>query len=138
MEADTEAALLKSLYLKVWYNFLRFFLGWPTDQINRWAVKWEDGLNNKAYGGLFYHDTALSYVVPLLIPDRLRERLGFGEFNRLCERLETAIVERNSEFVLASTYDWEAAKHRVESILAEYEDGGRKGDGGKLGQATMD
>ena len=120
MDSKTESTLLKPLYLKLWHNVLSVFLGWSAEMIDQWSDKWEDGLNNKKYGGLFYHDTAVSYVVQLLIPDALWERLSTRERSQLRARIERAIEQGNSMLMLVPSYDWEAAKLRVETILSQY------------------
>lgn len=119
LDPRAEADLFKPLYLRAWHNTLGAFLNWPADRIDRWAARWETWLNNETTS-FFYHDTALSYVVPLLIPDTLRDRLDVGEFNRLQCRIEHAISLGNSALEMAPAHDWSEAKERVESILREY------------------
>ena len=120
LDLEAQASLFRPLYLHVWHNVLGVFLNWPPARIDEWASKWKDGLDNKWYGGLFYHDTAVRYVVRLLVPGELWGRLKIWERSHLVGRIEAAVSLKNTGAGLAQPHDWEAAKHRVETVLSEY------------------
>jgi hypothetical protein len=119
-ELELQAAALRPRYLKVWHNILSTFLGWSAAQVDGWATKWQSGLDNTKYSGLFYHEEASWYVVPLLIPEALRQRLPSSEHHKLMYKIEAAIVHGKSPIAFAENYDWKAARDRVEAILNEY------------------
>ncbi len=98
------------------------FLGWPTEEIEKWASKWEDGLSNAntESPGWFYHETAEYYVIPLLIPATLKRRLSAIDRNQLTARLQRAIAQGDSRVEFADGHDWNAAKARTEAVLQEF------------------
>jgi hypothetical protein len=113
-------ARFRPRYLNVWDNVLGTFLNLPKEEIDAWASKWDKGLDNAAYGGLFYHDTSISYIIDLLIPSELLRRLEGNERSQLESRIERAIGLDDSALGLAQPHDWPAARRRVERILKEY------------------
>jgi hypothetical protein len=119
---EAQSAALKPRYLMVWSNILTVFLGWSNEELEKWSRKWDDGLNNATaeFRGWFYHETAEHYVIPLLIPETLRRRLSAVERNVLVGRLQWAITQGDSRVEFAESYDWRAAKSRVEAVLIEY------------------
>ena len=121
---EGQSAALKPRYLRVWSNILAVFLGWPTEEIEKWSSKWEDGLNNATpeFKGWFYHEAAEYYVIPLLIPDTLRRRLSQPPSTETGwpERLQWAITQGDSRIEFADGHDWHAAKARVDAVLLDY------------------
>lgn len=109
----------KEDYLRIWKKLCAYFFGWPEGPVLEWARRYEDGLNNVAPG--FYNATPARYVAPLLVPERLRDKLrGFG-LVVLQSRLQHAIEGGNDPFFdLDPDYDWSAARERVEAVLNAY------------------
>ncbi len=135
-----DAAIIGPLYLNVWNKILSTFLGWSPDRIDAWAAKWADGLSGMDLDppnrwGWFYHETAISYVTRLLIPDELWGRLSTKEKNQLQSDIERAITFGETNIKQRQDYDWGAAKLRVEAVLGRYgsllpdSEGGPKGRG---------
>ncbi len=118
MGNDLGSSANKPFYMAVWRRVLTDWLHWPDERIERWMRRYDEDLEDRG-DGLFYHEEALWYVAPLLISDRLTQRLGSRESMRLEWRLQRVIgvgkdVERNPAF------DWDAARERVEAVLGEY------------------
>lgn len=115
----------KEGYLHDWVECLGALVGWPEDEVHRWSRKWEYGLDGLDDGG-FYHEAPMYYVTPLLSPPALRTKVPCDGWRRLQERLFVAIGHPNSfppcgdELGDAETFDWQAAKRRVEAVLNEY------------------
>jgi hypothetical protein len=112
----------KKVYLDAWAQCLGTLLAWPEEQVYNWSMKWQHGLDGNDKGW-FYHETAMHYVTPLLIPDSLSVRLDPRQLSDLDHCIEDAIRHPEScggTIDDVKTFDWHAAKERVEGVLNDY------------------
>jgi hypothetical protein len=128
MEPNDRIAKLKLHYLYVWASMLKGWLKWPEERFNNWVQRWLPGLEDRD-NGLFYHEDELYYVIHLLIPDSLKDRLQGHRtqhryYDDLAElisgKLYPAILGSSPYVALGQTTDWEAARQRVIDVLAQY------------------
>jgi hypothetical protein len=115
-ETSYKLATNRPYYEAVWRRVLEGWLRWPKERVDRFILNYDDDLNDQ--NSIFYHDVALYYVIPRLIPSHLG--LEIGAYCSLYSSIDQAIgptleVERNPQF------DWEAAKSRVEAVLASHD-----------------
>lgn len=89
MNAELPEADNRRLYLKTWQRVLEVFLGWNKQDVTEWARQYENGLNG--VDPVFYRETSIHYVVPLLIPERLQQRLEWHGLLQLKDRIEQTI-----------------------------------------------
>ena len=109
----------KASDLSGWKHVLALMLGWSEERVVAWARQYEDGLDGRD-DGLFYHETAIYYIVPLLVPAGIRQQLDGLQEIEFCGRIQQTIENGNSFCLCDPNHDWEAAKDRVEKILNEY------------------
>jgi hypothetical protein len=117
--------LNKEGYLHDWVECLGALVGWPPEQVVKWSKKWQYGLDGLD-DGLFYHEAPMYYITPLLIPPSLSARITALQRGKLCERLFVTIrhpcsyTPYGEEPENPETFDWQAAKQRVEAVVNEY------------------
>lgn len=116
----------------IWHRILSMFLDWDEARIDAWADQFEPGLSDE--NSLHYHESATWYVSPLLIPKDIADQLSFIEFRNLRLRLEGLIFPDWPSWNLPEeleTYDWVAAKQRVDTYLEDLRSrlSGRDSDG---------
>lgn len=116
----------KAGYLHDWIECLRALLGWPQQQVYKWSEQWQRGLDGLDKG-MFYHETPIWRITPLMIPDSLAARMNPTDLLRLEGRIEAAIRHPGSDVPYGTeaeetreNFDWSAAKQRVEAVLNEY------------------
>jgi hypothetical protein len=118
-------------YLAVWRHILVGWLGWPEERLATWVGAWADRIERNIHGyrEWFYHEDELHYVLPLLVPDALADRMSKQRTGRmyndlaglLYEELQPAITGRPRHASWGTeTFDWEFAKERVEAVLGRY------------------
>jgi hypothetical protein len=115
----------KPYYIKAWRHVLEGWLHWSEERIQRWVAAWEADLEGRG-SVFFYHETATYYMIPLLIRDALAERLRVH--SRGVERASDLIYVEGELFKAAgsgideceNSFDWDAARKRVESVLGRY------------------
>lgn len=111
--------------IRAWLHVLRDWLGWTDDRVQRWMQAWADELSGRT-NGFFYHETAMYYMTGLLVRDRLWEQLPIPQIGPhpiivLHRRLQQAIENLPNEVSFYDeAFDWDAAKKRVEQVLAEF------------------
>jgi hypothetical protein len=109
----------KDCYLREWNLVLGELLGWSETRVREWARQnWEDGLDGK--DSVFYHEDPIAYVVDLLIPQPIRERVCGLPYVQLRSHLHQAIQRYGSSPLWLSPYDWKGARERIDAILSEY------------------
>lgn len=111
-------------YRQIWRYLLNAWLGWSTERIESWIEVFEEELS-ESKASLLFNETPFWYIVLLLIPVALEERLRGSNDDRLVElerRLLDA-VHRYGDHQAEKNYDWEAARRRVEAVLAEVGEG---------------
>ena len=108
----------KPFYIRVWRRVLVGFLGWPDPMFEVFVAKWNERLNDPSHG--FYHEAPLRYVTRLLIPYQLQSTLNVRQADRFQEQIEKAIDGGDCFSYTGDDFDWEAARQRVERLLAEY------------------
>jgi hypothetical protein len=112
-----------SEYVAVWRRILAGWLGWPEPRIQRFIEVWRDQLTApelSTTSKLFFHDSPIEYLSRLLQPSLLRKRVITSEDDpvEIDHKIEHAV---NQDYHYDSeTYDWAAARRRVEAVLAEY------------------
>lgn len=89
-------------YLAAWQPILMGWLGWSPKRYDRWVARWDVDLND-AGDGLFYHEDELFWILRLEV--LLQELYPGGP-----HKVNWGTPE----------YDWNAAKQRVEEVLAKY------------------
>jgi hypothetical protein len=111
-----------SEYVAVWRRILGGWLHWPAPRIERFVARWEEELTapEPAESQMFFHDTPIEYLSQLLQPPSLRaRRIGPDDDPmEITHKIEHAV---NVDYAYNSDqYDWDAARARVEAVLAEY------------------
>ncbi len=112
-------------YIRVWRKVLTEWLHWSDDRVARWIQAFDPELDGRKSGS-FYHESAVYYVIPLLVRNRLDEQLRmhvrgpdrapeWSYFHR--EMLAAIDVGLN---VYDPSFDWKEAQMRAESHLARY------------------
>jgi hypothetical protein len=119
MTDDEYYRVNKAEYLQAWSRVLAIMLGWSEDRVMQWARLYGRLLDG-GDEGLFYHETPIYYVAPLLLPETLKRRLDGLQQIQLCGRIQSAIQQGDSFCDLNPDHDWHAAKERVEKILSAY------------------
>lgn len=117
---DEIAADHKPMYLWFWQRVLREMLGWSEARVHEWAKQFEAGLNVE--DPQFYEELPTYYLVDLLTPNSLQDRLKGMQWVRFKEEIEVAIwgwINAPSDLFEAD-FDFKAARERVEELLAEY------------------
>jgi hypothetical protein len=105
-------------YFEYWAEVLHQLLGWDRRHVMIWALQFESQINDE--NSLLFHEEPGFYLATLLVPDSIKERTTRIETIRLAGRLVQSIYLGRADEGSARDYDWEAAKHRLNAILAEY------------------
>ncbi len=129
-----QPSLIYPYYLIAWQGVLIGWLGWSEVRFAAWVEAWEDRIARE--GGVlqswFYHEDEWHYVLRLLVIDDLADRLQKQRtgrmYNDLAEllyhKLQPAITQlRAAGWWETDSFDWQAAKTRVEAVLQKYEVG---------------
>ena len=112
-----------SEYVAVWRHILGGWLHWPEERVQRFIERWRDELTAPELSmdsQMFFHDTPIEFVSYLLQPAALRKRdIGPDDDPvEVTHKIEHAV---NQGYAYDSEhYDWDAARRRVEAVLAEY------------------
>jgi hypothetical protein len=123
-----DSELIYPYYLSTWRHILVEWLEWSEERFAAWVRTWEHRIrdNERGLGDLFYHEDELHYVLPLLVPDHLGERLAKQRTRRmyndlaelLYEEIQPAITGRPHHPTWGTEgFDWATAKKRVEAVL---------------------
>ena len=82
-------------YLTAWRRILVDWMGWPEERLAAWVGSWEDRItrNIHGWGDWFYHEDELHYVLPLLVPDDLADRLKEQRTRRMYNDFAELIEE---------------------------------------------
>jgi hypothetical protein len=126
-----ESTVIYADYLATWRWILVGWLHWPEARFAAWVSCWQEKLNTNEDGwrDWFYHEDELHYVLPLLVPLDLAERLSRQRTRRMYNDLAELMFEELHPAIMGCPrkkdwgmpeYDWDAAKKRVEEILAKY------------------
>jgi hypothetical protein len=86
--------------------------------MQRFIARWEEELKapeSSTNSEMFFRETPIEYVRPLLLPPSLRSHPSRPEIESKLERAVNLDFPYNSEKL-----DWEGAHRRVEAVLAEY------------------
>jgi hypothetical protein len=104
-------------YLRVWKASLAGLLGWSEHEIGDWiqtnCSSWAEGY------AVYVHEPPEFWVIPALIPNSLRERIGAAEIAKLKREILTAIDEQNPKW-FSPEYDWCSARLRINHVLSRY------------------
>jgi hypothetical protein len=106
-----------------WAKILGELLGWSVSQADAWTMRYDEFITD--YYATFRHETLVYYLIPALIPESLRTRLEPHDMTILESRIQHAIEHMGGfpaakAIVRDNTYDWAAARDRLQAILAEY------------------
>lgn len=106
--------------LRIWADFFRVFFGWPRGRVEKWAARYKARISDPQ--SLFFHETEIYYVAPLLIPPQLRKRLTGLDGISFAAEIERQILldQKRTGRSLLEDYDWQSAKRRVEDLLNQY------------------
>jgi hypothetical protein len=111
-------SLKASEYVAVWRNILGGWLHWQDARIQRFIDRYEEDLGaaeSSIDSVMFFRESPIKYVSPLLLPPSLRNHPSTQEIERKIERAVNLEYPYNSD-----THDWDAARRRVEAVLTEY------------------
>jgi hypothetical protein len=92
---SAQQASKKRAYLNSWKNVLGAFLGWPEERVLQWVKQDYEYLLNMP-DSFVYRTSAMFYIIPLLLSDRLRRLSTDGGEVELRPRIQTAIECRIS------------------------------------------
>ena len=120
-------------YLDAWRRALRGLLDWPEQVTEDWSHKWDEFLDDEHDRSVFYHETPIYYIAPLLIPGRLRHRLSGRQLRRLCDALQVDIeASFDPAFVRCDGDErerWAHVRASVDGILRRAESQTEEGEG---------
>jgi hypothetical protein len=106
---------LGNKYVEFWLLALHELLGWDRRRAIPWIVHFEEELN--AESTQLWREPPAFYIAFLLIPDAVKESLTPWDRVVLAGRLERAVSQGA---IWQDAIDWQQARQRIDSILAEY------------------
>lgn len=118
-----------SVHLAVWHQVLGGWLSWPEHRIDLFVDRWRKFFDPPTHADpevaasfihAFYHRWPAQRVVPLLISPSLRRRCTNDELFTIKREIESAIYLRDWYAHCLPSYDWAAAKKRVEAVLERH------------------
>lgn len=119
MNVQSSSNYNKHYYLETWKGLLWQFLAWPERRVIEWVhesgtIDFLDDPND-----IYFHQTPQYWIISLLIPSSLKNRLSASELNDLQGRILTVFKdERNFRF--PADTDWTPYRPKVDEILAQY------------------
>ena len=103
-------------YVAVWRRVLHGWLSWPEQRIERFIRRFRPF----AEPDTRMDRTPVWFLTHVLEPPSLHQRYQGGDRVRIDFEIELAVVGDDSATHLQPSFDWEAARARVEAILARY------------------
>ncbi|HEX8727840.1 MAG TPA: hypothetical protein VF739_04415 [Ktedonobacterales bacterium] len=104
-------------YLETWKRLLGALLGWPPDDVLRWAARFDEALGDPE--DILYHASPPYWIASLLIPAELTKRLSSLEYVHLEQRIVMALEDRRLGNIPVDS-DWLPFRARINQLLAEY------------------
>jgi hypothetical protein len=103
------------MYAEGWRILLRELLGWPKEKIESWV---EREVGRMADNPFLTHESECWYIVPLLVPQELNEKLG-PRLNSFWGTLDVTIGPYFVDSFKVPNYDWEPARRAVKKVTDE-------------------
>ena len=103
-------------YVAVWQRVLRDWLSWPEPRIERFILRFRPFAEPE----MRTDRTPVWFLTHVLEPPSLRQRYQGVDRIAIDLEIEVAVVGEDSATHLQPGYDWEAARARVEVVLARY------------------
>jgi len=111
----------KDYYLRTWTLVLGQLLDWSPEQVREWArTNYERDLDGKEVW--FYHEEPMKYIVPLLVTERLQERLVGLPSVKLQQKLVAAIDQYGSRPLWESPYIGKPPRRESRPLLRNMTD----------------
>jgi hypothetical protein len=111
---------MKPYYLNTWVEMLGEFLGWNEQQVLEWAERTGKLAYLENKDDLIYHSDPPYWIVHLMIPESLKERLPGPALADLKRRIEAACRDAEGRFFLGKGADRRASREKIEAVLADY------------------
>ena len=105
-------------YLTVWRLVLCHWLHWPEERIGKFIERWQRWMFGEPGG--FYNELPFHYLTQVLMSPDMRRRYKGGERISIQSDVEGAVIAGDCFAHLRPDYDWDAARVRVEQVLARY------------------
>ena len=104
-------------YMEYWRQALSVFFGWPSNRVHQWASQHTKGLAGEDLW--FFREPPAHYIIDLIMPDTLRNKLSGDEWRFLKFRL-LSLIEGERESYYADGFDFNKAKNSVADLLSQY------------------
>lgn len=103
-------------YVAVWQRVLSRWLSWPEPRIERFIHRFRPFAEPETR----MDRTPVWFLTDVLEPPSLHQRYQGGDRIRIDLELEVAVLGEDFAAHLQPDFDWEAARTRVEVVLARY------------------
>ncbi len=103
-------------YVAIWHRVLGGWLSWPEPRVDTFANRMRPFIEPE----MLSDRTPIFYLAHVLLPPSLRQRFEGKERITAQKEVEAAVVQHDPDAHLLATYDWKAARERVEAVLAQY------------------
>ena len=124
--------LIYDYYTTTWHQIVVGWLGWSEERFAAWVVAWESQITDGTHGlgNWFYHEDELYYVLDLLVPDELGQRLAKQRTRRMYHDLANPLYDEIKPAITGrphhpswgtEAFDWAEAKLRMEAVLRQYD-----------------
>jgi hypothetical protein len=77
----------KQNYTRIWVHLLRELAGWHENEVTQWAGKWAANMESP----VFYHESAVYYVAPKLVPAQLLQDIPRHRRQALLSEIQAAV-----------------------------------------------
>lgn len=106
-------------YICVWRQVLGGWLGWDDCRVQKFIDRWWQDMAAPDSVTDYYHDFPIECVASVLVPRNLCNRKDIHPIE-VAKAIEQAVFNGPCEAHCWASYDWNAARQRVESALATY------------------
>jgi len=104
-------------YIAVWQRVLRGWLSWPEPRIERFIRRFRPFAEPE----MRTDRTPVWFLTHVLEPPSIHQRYQVKDRIRIEFEIEVAVVGEDTAAHLQPGFDWEAARARVEVVLARYD-----------------
>jgi hypothetical protein len=118
-----------SVHIAVWHHVLEGWLGWPEQRIQVFVDRHRkffdppqhlDPEERAGWVRAFYHRWPAERVIRVLFSPSLRRRSSESELFAIQREIEGVIYQRDWQAHCLPSYDWHAARKRVEAVLERH------------------